>query len=238
MALPTRKILGTSIAVTDYDSALAEVLTLLETNRPAAISASNTHLVSLARHDPSFRRVLSGFSINLPDGIPLIWNLNAQGAKLVVRVYGPYFMRHVLQNAPSSTRHFFFGGSQRCLDAMEEQLRSLRPDIQIAGTISPPYRAWSDEEEEDFAKVIHDSKADFVWVALGGGRQERWIAKNLSRHDRGIFVAVGDAFELLAGTRPFAPDWMQRTGLTWLYRLCQEPRRYRDHNLRGSWQSR
>lgn len=80
--------------------------------------------------------------------------------------------------------------------------------------------------------MIQEANADFVWVALGGGRQERWIANNLWRHKRGVFVAVGDAFELLSGKRPFAPDWMQKVGLTWLYRLCQEPRRLWSRYLR------
>ena len=74
-------------------------------------------------------------------------------------------------------------------------------------------------------KTIAESGADFIWVALGGDRQERWIEKNLPRHKKGVFLAVGDAFELLAGRRAFAPKWMQKAGLTWLYRLWQEPRR-------------
>ena len=66
---------------------------------------------------------------------------------------------------------------------------------------------------------------DFIWVALGGVKQENWIARNRHRYQRGVFLAVGDAFELLAGRRTFAPAWMQRSGLTWVYRLVQEPRR-------------
>jgi glycosyltransferase involved in cell wall biosynthesis len=62
-------------------------------------------------------------------------------------------------------------------------------------------------------------------VALGGERQERWIIENLRRHRHGVFFAVGDAFALLAGERSFAPVWMQRLGITWAYRLWQEPRR-------------
>jgi glycosyltransferase involved in cell wall biosynthesis len=80
-------------------------------------------------------------------------------------------------------------------------------------------------DEAEFARTIAESKADFIWVALGGERQERWIVDNLGRHTHGVFFAVGDAFVLLAGQRGFAPAWMQRTGTTWAYRLWQEPRR-------------
>ena len=54
---------------------------------------------------------------------------------------------------------------------------------------------------------------------------ERWIADNQRRYQGGVFLAVGDAFTLLTGRRKFAPRWMQRLGLTWIYRLCHEPRR-------------
>jgi glycosyltransferase involved in cell wall biosynthesis len=104
-------------------------------------------------------------------------------------------------------------------------LREIQPDIEIAGTLSPPFRVWNEMDEAEFARTIAESKADFVWVALGGERQERWIVDNLGRHTRGVFFAVGDAFMLLAGRRAFAPSWMQRTGITWAYRLWQEPRR-------------
>ena len=51
------------------------------------------------------------------------------------------------------------------------------------------------------------------------------MIRNQHRFNRGVFLAIGDAFALLAGARSFAPARMQKVGLTWLYRLIQEPRR-------------
>ena len=141
------------------------------------------------------------------------------------RVYGPYFMRHALLNAPSDTAHFLFGSSQECLDELQEAMRKLRPDVKIAGAYSPPYRKWTEADQRHFAQVINEANPDFIWVALGGEKQERWIIENLGRFNRGVFFAIGDAFELLAGRRSFAPEWCQHYGVTWLYRLAQEPRR-------------
>jgi exopolysaccharide biosynthesis WecB/TagA/CpsF family protein len=134
-------------------------------------------------------------------------------------------MKQVLLNTPRPFRHAFFGGSEDCLQRLTVEMKKLQPDIDIVDQISPPYREWTEEEEAGFARRIAESGADFIWVALGGERQERWIIRNLHRYQRGVFFAVGDAFELLAGSRPFAPVWMQRRGLTWLYRLAQEPQR-------------
>jgi N-acetylglucosaminyldiphosphoundecaprenol N-acetyl-beta-D-mannosaminyltransferase len=220
-----RRVLGTKVHCVTYDSALREVQALAGETRPAAVSACNTHLVSLARADASFHAVMARFDLVAPDGYPLIWSLNGQGAHLRDRVYGPYLMRHVLTHTPAPWKHFFFGGTEDCLQRLSTAARELQPDIAIVGTLSPPFRDWTENDEAEFARVIAASGADFVWVALGGERQERWIVRNLSRYQRGVFFAVGDAFELLAGGRPFAPAWMQKLGLTWLYRLAQEPRR-------------
>ncbi len=225
MPLRSLPVLGTPVHCATYDSGLDEVKRLAALPEPACVAASNTHIISAARADCTFGEVMRRFSIVLPDGYPLVWQLNRRGAGLKDRVYGPYFMRHVLRHTPRPFRHFFFGGSEDCLRRLSAAAREIQPDIEIAGTFSPPFRAWSDEDEEGFAARIRDSGADFIWVALGGERQERWIVKNLPRYRRGVFFAVGDAFELLAGTRPFAPAWMQKSGLTWLYRLSQEPGR-------------
>ncbi|MFA7343560.1 MAG: WecB/TagA/CpsF family glycosyltransferase [Terrimicrobiaceae bacterium] len=225
MHLRSLPILGTPVHCATYDSALDEVKRLAGHDAPAAVSACNTHIIALARKDPSFGAVMRRFQIVLPDGYPLVWQLNRAGANLNDRVYGPYFMRHVLRHTPRPFRHFFFGGTGDCLRRLRAAALEIQPDLEIAGAFSPPYRAWGEEEEKRFAEIIAASGADFIWVALGGERQERWIIKNLARHRRGVFFAVGDAFELLAGSRPFAPAWMQGLGLTWLYRLAQEPRR-------------
>lgn len=223
--IPGFTVLGTEIHAVDYDSALEACLRMAKSGISCTVSACNTHLIALARHDPSFRSVMTDFDLVVPDGYPLIWRLNAQGAGLKDRVYGPYLMRHILTRTPKPWKHYFFGGTPECLERMVTAARALQPDIDIAGIHSPPFRTWTGDDESAFADRINESGADFIWVALGGERQERWILKNLHRHQRGVFFAVGDAFELLAGTRPYAPPWMQARGLTWLYRLYQEPRR-------------
>ena len=237
----TIRILGTPVAVVDYDSAIAESCRLARAGRPAAVAASNTHIIAQARHERGFGAVMRRFDLVLPDGMPLRWALNARGARLRDRVYGPYFMERMVRATPRPWRHFLFGGTPETLEALAARLREIQPDVEIAGTLSPPFRTWGEDDEENFASAIASSGADFVWVALGGERQERWIAANLARHRRGVFFAVGDAFALLAGERAFAPEWMQRLGATWVYRLWQEPgrlwRRYTRFNSMFVWYS-
>jgi len=213
------------VAGATYDSALERVKELAREPRPTAVCPANTHILAEARHNPDFAQVLGKFDLVLPDGMPIVWTLNRFGAGLKDRVYGPYFMRHTLLNAPRPWRHFFFGDSESCLAELRLTAMQLQPEIEIAGAISPPFRPFTETEEESFAATINRAAPHFVWVALPGVRMERWIADNQRRYKGGVFLAVGDAFTLLTGRRKFAPRWMQRLGLTWIYRLCHEPRR-------------
>lgn len=157
--------------------------------------------------------------------MPVVWAMNLRGAGLSDRVYGPYFTKYVLKPTPKPWRHFFFGDTEEVLQSLRTAVLQLQPNIDIVGAISPPFRAWTEANEARFAEAISAANPDFVWVALPGGRMERWIVANQARHKRGVFLAVGDAFSLLSGRRAFAPKWMQRLGLTWLYRMSKEPRR-------------
>jgi len=219
------KIFGIPVACATYDSAWERVRELARAPRPTAVCPANTHILAEARRRADFARVLARFDIVLPDGMPVVWALNRRGARLNDRVYGPYFLRHVLRQAPRPWRHFFFGDTEACLADLRRVAAQLQPDVEISGMISPPFRSLTEEDETSFAKIINAAAPDFVWVALPGVRMERWIIGNQARYRRGVFLAVGDAFTLLTGRRRFAPLWMQRLGLTWFYRLCQEPLR-------------
>jgi N-acetylglucosaminyldiphosphoundecaprenol N-acetyl-beta-D-mannosaminyltransferase len=79
-------------------------------------------------------------------------------------------------------------------------------------------------ETQAILSALHAAKADVVWVGMGTPEQDRWMAENAEK--AGVpLVGVGSAFDLLAGKTRATPDWMKRSGLQWLHRLAQEPRR-------------
>jgi N-acetylglucosaminyldiphosphoundecaprenol N-acetyl-beta-D-mannosaminyltransferase len=103
--LKSIQVLGVPVACVTYDSALERIKTLAHEPRPTAVCPSNTHILGEARHDAGFADVVSRFDLVLPDGMPVVWALNLRGAGLKDSAYGPYFMRHVLQNTPRPWRH-------------------------------------------------------------------------------------------------------------------------------------
>lgn len=192
------------------------------------IHLCNAYTLALADADPSLADVLRRATVNFPDGMSVVWanRLVHRGLGLPSeRVYGPDLFGDVLSlGRQVKLRHYLLGSTWEVLAALDERLRRRYPGALIVGMDSPPFRALTDPEREHQAARIRASGAQVVWVGLGTPKQDLEAAM-LSRELPLVFVAVGAAFEFVAGTKPQAPLWMQHNGLEWLFRLGCEPRR-------------
>ncbi len=117
------------------------------------------------------------------------------------------------------------GSSPATLACPESNLMTTYPGLALAGTYSPPFRPLTDEEAADDAARILSSGAHVVWVGLGAPKQELRMARMHPLLAGVTLVGIGAVFDWFAGNVSKAPDWMQKAGLEWLYRLSREPRR-------------
>jgi N-acetylglucosaminyldiphosphoundecaprenol N-acetyl-beta-D-mannosaminyltransferase len=226
--IATSPVLGVPLSATDYQGAVAQVKSWAEKlDRAYAVAAANTHLVTLARQDAQFADALTHFDLLLPDGMPLVWIMNRRATRrLEDRVYGPTFMLRCLEATQGEAwSHFLLGGDTELLQALRDKLAARFPALRLAGSYAPPFGDWPAEEDDRIIARLRASGANFIWVALGCPKQERWIARCLPRLPPGVYGAVGAAFAFHAGRVRQAPMWMQRRGLEWLFRLSTEPRR-------------
>src|SRR3989440_902666 len=117
--------------------------------------------------------------MNVPDGQPLVWAINALGHSLAGRVYGPELMsRACARAALSGQRFYLYGGrNQGALVQLALNLRHRCPGVRIVGGYSPPHRPLTDEERDAVASEINRSRADVVWVGIGVPKQEKWMAE-------------------------------------------------------------
>ncbi len=124
-------------------------------------------------------------------------------------------------------RHVFYGSDQRTLDDLVANAERFAPGVQIVGAIAPPFGVFTDDRVAEDLQQIRDTNPDVVWVGLGMPKQELWMAAAARTGLAPGFalLGVGAAFDLLAGRLPEAPQWMQKVGLEWLFRLRLEPRR-------------
>jgi N-acetylglucosaminyldiphosphoundecaprenol N-acetyl-beta-D-mannosaminyltransferase len=106
-----------------------------------------------------------------------------------------------------------------------QSLQQRFPGLIVAAALAPPFRPPDSDEDEQVLAEINASHADVVWVGLGTPKQDYWMARHRDRLVAPALIAVGAAFDFHAGDLRQAPRWMQRSGLEWLFRLIQEPRR-------------
>lgn len=231
--MKTIHVLGTEVAATDYSHAIEWIFQRARTTTHAvAVEAANTHVITMARHDLEFKKVMDQFDLVLPDGMPLVWCLNhhlrhSPTLQLQDRVYGPTLMLKTFEASAnqSDLRHFLLGGSPDMLTQLEKNLRTQFPTATIAGTYSPPFGTWPPDEFTRIQDKISSANANLVWVGLGCPKQEIWIAQNKPQLPPAIYFGIGAAFAFHANRVPQAPTWMQKNGLEWLFRLLKEPKR-------------
>lgn len=224
-------VIGLSFAITTYDEAVNWVVEhALAADAVYAVSAANSHVAALARNEPDFGNVMKQFDFICPDGMPIVWCLNlhlSPERRLRERVCGPTLMLETLRQTSGDERisHYIFGGKQSTIEKMIARFTHLFPDSRIAGSYSPPFGEWSDQEKQGIIEKIRDSGANMIWVGLGCPKQERWIIQNKHLLPHGVYFAVGAAFTFHSGEIRQAPSFLQKTGLEWVYRLLMEPRR-------------
>jgi N-acetylglucosaminyldiphosphoundecaprenol N-acetyl-beta-D-mannosaminyltransferase len=130
-------------------------------------------------------------------------------------------------------RHYLYGSTPEVLERLVSQLNELAPGVEIIGAEPPPFRLLTEREKAELIARIRRLGPDIVWVGLGTPRQDLFIDQ--FRDQLGTtLVAVGAAFDFLAGAKRQAPNWMQNSGLEWAFRLATEPRRLWRRYLLGN----
>src|SRR5262249_13407499 len=115
--------------------------------------------------------------------------------------------------------------TEATLSQLRKKLMMRFPGLHIAGALAPPFRALTAAEDDAIVTAINQADPDVVWVGLSTPKQEIWMAEHRSRLKARVLLGVGAAFDFHSGRLRQAPGYMQRCGLEWLFRLCQEPRR-------------
>jgi N-acetylglucosaminyldiphosphoundecaprenol N-acetyl-beta-D-mannosaminyltransferase len=203
------------------------------------VSTCPVYTLMMCREHPDVMRAVNRADMVAADGMPVVWMQRKLGASFAERVYGPDVMQTLCTSGDSSIRHYFWGGLPGVPEKLADTLRAQNPHIQIAGMHSPPIRPAESTPDPEVVERINSAGASIVWVGLGSPKQDRWMATYRPVLDVPLLIAVGAAFDMLAGIKSQAPRWMQRTGLEWLFRLQQEPKRlwkrYLVYNPRFIW---
>ncbi|MFI5226776.1 MAG: WecB/TagA/CpsF family glycosyltransferase, partial [Candidatus Limnocylindrales bacterium] len=223
--VPVVRIGGIPIAALSYEEALDVFLGAPASARRLSVHFCTAHTIVESTDDPRLRAGLVQGGFDVPDGVPLTWVGRLRGHR-IERVCGLDVLPDLADRGRTvGLRHFFYGGDEGVAQQLASRLIDRFPGMVVAGTETPPFRPLTPEEDAAMVARLNAAHPDVVWVGLGTPKQDFWLADNRDRLDASLLMAVGAAFDIVGGRRPRAPRIMQRTGLEWLYRLYQEPRR-------------
>lgn len=217
--------LGIPADVVTIGEATERIRRMLAEDRPHFIASVNPEICMAARQDATLRAALLGADLGIPDGIGIVLASRLRRGRLRARVTGIDLMQELCaMAAKEGLGVYLFGAAAGVAEAAAASLARRYPGLRIAGTqhgyIAP-------EEEGEAAQKIAAAGAEMVFVGLGSPRQEYFVARHGAATGARVLVVVGGSFDVLSGRLRRAPASWQRLGLEWLYRLLQQPGRWR-----------
>lgn len=210
-----------------FEQAVEALIRLAEGDAASyAVTANVDHVVRFARR-PEVRPLYLRADLVLADGMPLIWASKLLGTDLPERVAGSDLLPALCARAAERRLSvFLMGGAPGTAERAAAVLVERCPGLCIAGTYCPPLGFEKDPVQAARAlEAVRSARPDILFVGLGSPKQECWIAENRAACGAPLSLGVGVSFSFMCGDVKRAPRWLQRLGLEWAHRLCQEPGR-------------
>jgi len=223
---PRANVLGVGLHTVNMEEAVHLLEKAAKIRFKGYVCVTGVHGVTECQQDENLRTTLNESLLNVPDGMPMVWVGKAQGYKTMGRVYGPELMERLCaRSVDNGFTHFFYGGNTGVAEALRVALTARFPGLRVVGTYTPPFRPLDQDELAALRHQVAACRPDFFWVGLSTPKQERFMRAHIDLLDTTVMLGVGAAFDLHTGRMKDAPRWMKNSGLQWLHRLCQEPRR-------------
>lgn len=170
------------------------------------------------------KTIVQKATLVIPDGAGIQLYFQWIQLKNIKRYPGIEFAVDVFKQLKPTEPVVFYGGAPDLAVLAAEHWQQQYPNLKVA---IAQHGYLSDTEQVDFQKQLQAIQPSIIFVGLGVPRQELWIASHRHLCPNAIWIGVGGSFDIWAGKKQRAPRWMCNNNLEWLYRLYQEPWRWR-----------
>ncbi len=209
----------------------AWLMTQLQAQQGCHVVTLNAEMSMQAAQNPTLASIIRQAGLVIPDGAGIVLYLKLYG-RHVKRCPGielaESLLRHMAQfNLSHSAQPltiFLFGSSPGVAEQAAAICQQQMPGLTIVGT---QHGYLTPETEPDLLDRLHTLQPQLILVGLGVPRQELWISQHCHHCPNAVWMGVGGSFDVWAGTKQRAPAWFNDNNLEWLYRLYQEPWRWR-----------
>jgi len=172
--------------------------------------------------DPVLAESVKACEVINIDGMGVVFGARFLGHDVPERVAGVDLFHELLgMSAKRDFPVFLLGATDEVVSKTVSKVKAQNPNLNIAGYNDGYF--WDDEEA--VVTKIRESGAKLLFVAITSPKKENFINKWQDKLGVDFVMGVGGTFDVVAGKVKRAPQWMQKAGLEWLYRVIQEPGR-------------
>ncbi len=217
-AIKSTKILGTKVSTENESQIIKKIIKSLRTSSEKIhIVTPNPEIIIYALRQKEYQGILDRAQVSLPDGVGVLSASKILQKGVLGRITGVDFMQKLVgECAKEGLTTGFFGGMPGVAERTAECLQKSYPNLKVV------YKSnvWDERQ-------IKGKRIDVLFVALGFPKQEEWIAQNLDKIPVKCAMGVGGAFDYISGRVKRAPKFVRQIGLEWLFRLINEPWRFK-----------
>ena len=214
-------ILGLPIDAVTYEGAVEIADGFIQERTPRHVFTADVSGLMRAREDEELAGIIRTSDLVTADGAGVLWAARVFDFPLPERVSGVDLVRRFSGLAAAKGyRVFLLGAAEGVAQTAADTLVAEHPGLTICGVQHGFF-----ESDEAVAEQLRQAQPDILFVALGIPRQERFIRTVAREVGVPLSMGVGGSFDVISGRLERAPEWMQRSGLEWLFRVIQEPKR-------------
>lgn len=228
------EVCGINVTVANMDVALVQTERLIASGGNHYSCFLESNLLSNCSRNKNLLKIFNEADFVFPDGISITTLAKINRVSQAHRISGPSFMLKAIEyGVGKGWRHFFYGGGEGVATDLKSILEVQFPGLEVVGTYCPPFRHLTIKEEAEVKEKIETAQPHFVWVGLGGPKQEIWMDAHLGKIDVPMMLGVGAAFDFLSGRRPWSPTVAHKCGFLWVFRMVTGGRRIFFRNIRA-----
>jgi N-acetylglucosaminyldiphosphoundecaprenol N-acetyl-beta-D-mannosaminyltransferase len=226
--------MGLAVDAADINRAISEIGEAVRSRRQLSFVTPNVNFLVRAMKDKAARLEILNADLSLADGAPLVLMAKMLGVPLPSRVAGSDIFEALRRRPAFAGRRlkvFFFGGRAGSAQAAFDAVNSENGGVEAVGWHNPGFGDVESMSSDEVIAKINACEPDFVMVALGAAKGQSWIEHNRGRLTAPVTAHLGAVIDFTAGGVARAPEWVQRAGLEWAWRIKEEPalwRRYFD----------
>ena len=231
----SENILGYRISLLSIENCVQQIFDWINSDdQTKYFVCANPHSLVKAESDAVFKKAIRGADLVTPDGVGMVIASRILGGNIRSRITGSDVFEKLTEALNNSRKYsvFFLGSTEKNLAAIEKKMAFEYPNIKIAGTYSPPFKQeFSEADNRLMVDAVNQARPDVLWIGMTAPKQEKWIYQNKQLLDVKFIGAVGAVFDFYIGKVRRSKAFFLKTGLEWLPRLLQEPRRLWHRNF-------